>query len=632
MRFSEIVRESQNIIFPAENGFPGTSSYDPEQLGGVILRKVQQLLQPVGLDVVAVGSSARPRRTADGQVIASNDWDGQIDQQHLLQAFPSDDVGAARQLSSAKQQLVHWLNQQGLRARAIGINVHVALPVGKQFVQVDLEVVQNRQHVSQYHLHQIPAGSPCKGKHKQLFLGKLARLQGLMWSAWAGLFRRTAQGKRGELVTSDPDQVAQQLFGAGVRWSQVGDNVEQMIAVLQRINPELLSQALQLAADDPNWEPECLRHMQQLANPQQLSEQYDPQHKRIQHPEDSVFSGAAATRNALAVLRQAAQQPETVSIKPDGRPAIMWGRNSQGEFVMGDKHMWPDLPSSLQQMQQQLATRKTPKPELLALYEKIWSVFESSVPASVQGVFFGDLLYHSTPAQVQQHWQFQPNTVTYRVPVKSQLGQRIARSQAGIMVHTFFAAGSSLGQHITDDVLSQLRPGALLAISDQMPVQRSLPVPAQLTQIQPLLPGLDQLLSAAELRSQRLLSLPALLVQFVNQWIIHQGQMPAAEQLGSEFVSWLQRKSQVSAAQQQRIAEYFQQNAQLVNNMWRIFALLTAAKHQLIAALDQQAAQQLQASTGDVPGQEGFVVHGAGHPVKLVNRFVFSAANLAHLN
>ena len=63
---------------------------------------------------------------------------------------------------------------------------------------------------------------------------------------------------------------------------------------------------------------------------------------RIQHLEDLILgldgqAGSVGAKKAIATLHQVEQQPNTVTIKWDGSPAVIFGRNEKGEFILTDK-------------------------------------------------------------------------------------------------------------------------------------------------------------------------------------------------------------------------------------------------------------------------------------------------------
>ena len=51
----------------------------------------------------------------------------------------------------------------------------------------------------------------------------------------------------------------------------------------------------------------------------------------------SLTKGSAGAKKAIATLHQVEQQPNTVTVKWDGSPAVIFGRNEKGEFILTDK-------------------------------------------------------------------------------------------------------------------------------------------------------------------------------------------------------------------------------------------------------------------------------------------------------
>src|SRR6056297_3032004 len=111
-----------------------------------------------------------------------------------------------------------------------------------------------------------------------------------------------------------------------------------------------------------------------------INEVYDVSKARIDHPEDLVFTqGSAGAKLALDILQKATEPSSEMSFKPDGKPAIMWGRDSGG-FALGDKYMKP-LPHSIEELAQMLQSRRGGgREDLIRMYADIWPAFEASVP------------------------------------------------------------------------------------------------------------------------------------------------------------------------------------------------------------------------------------------------------------
>lgn len=355
-----------------------------------------------------------------------------------------------------------------------------------------------------------------------------------------------------------------------------------------------------------------------------LHEAYDVSRARIDHPEDLVVTaGSSGARLAIQLLQQAVANSQDISIKPDGKPAIKWGRDANG-FAMGDKYMRP-LPHSTEELEQLLSQRRGgTNTYLLNLYRKLWEPFKNSVP-NINGFLFGDLLYSKTPPIQNGQFVIKPNTVEYTVPVRSALGQRIAASEAGIVVHTYIPVDSNTGTHVNNisDIPGVNVNGALLLIDDNISSSTRLKDPG-LAKISSAVAkhatSIDAFLDDGTLSTKRIKALTGLLIKYINDRVRSRNYNNLAE----EFVSWIQ--SNASKAMANNITSHINEHPQGYAAMFAIFLAISAAKQSLIDQLDNTPSN-ISANIAGTPGHEGYLVHSSQGPVKLVDRFKFSAAN-----
>ena len=68
-----------------------------------------------------------------------------------------------------------------------------------------------------------------------------------------------------------------------------------------------------------------------------LTEAADP---RTPHPEDAIFNGSAAAAQQVAGLKAVIANPDNLTIKWDGKPALIFGRDTDGQLAVMDKYMW----------------------------------------------------------------------------------------------------------------------------------------------------------------------------------------------------------------------------------------------------------------------------------------------------
>lgn len=225
------------ILLEGGNVFPDVTAFDHKDVPE-ILKTVNKTLEGTGIKAIPVGSAASPK---PGK--RSGDMDVIVDEQVVLDYFKAKDAKTGR------KALSEFIAKRGLQTAQSGINVHVRVPVGNEFVQVDIMVTPKAEKISKFHTHAIPDFSPYKGVNKQLMLAIHAKDKGYMWSAWQGLFARNPEGKKGEFVSDDLDEIAKTLFGPKADSHTLG-SVESMMKALP---PNKAEELLQKAKADPNW-------------------------------------------------------------------------------------------------------------------------------------------------------------------------------------------------------------------------------------------------------------------------------------------------------------------------------------------------------------------------------------------
>jgi len=224
------------ILNEGGNMFADVTAFDHKDVPA-LLQAVNAALQGTGIRAIPVGSAATPKPGKK-----SGDMDVIVDEPAVLNFFKAKDAKTAR------KALNDYIAKQGLETAQSGINVHVRVPLGDEAHQVDIMVTPNAERVAKFHTHDIPDRSPYKGVNKQLMLAILAKSKGYMWSAWQGLFSRNPEGKKGEFVTDDLDEIAEIL--TGTKNAKVLGSVESILAALPSDQAQAL---LARAKEDPNW-------------------------------------------------------------------------------------------------------------------------------------------------------------------------------------------------------------------------------------------------------------------------------------------------------------------------------------------------------------------------------------------
>jgi|TARA_B110000908_G_scaffold150899_1_gene185248 hypothetical protein len=355
---------------------------------------------------------------------------------------------------------------------------------------------------------------------------------------------------------------------------------------------------------------------------------------RIQHVEDLIlWNGSQGAKKAIATLHQVEQQPNSVTIKWDGSPAVMFGRNEKGEFILTDKSGfsakgYDGKPTSSKGLQQMLMNRpgaSNPDAVKASSYKKfagnmanIWSKVESCVPADFRGYVLGDLLWFTKPDVKDNKYSFTPNTTTYAVKVDSEVGKKISDSEVGVVIH--MAVGLD-GEKSNVD-MTQLQGGSTYIMPPVM-VTKSPGVD---------IPAIDELERFLDKNAQaidKLFAVPPELKmadfgKILYAYINNSVKASNLDDLGNTFQAFVEG-SKLSEPKKKRIMEYINTNMDGFNATFNFIKGIMKVKNMVITALDSQDAD-VEAYTAGQRGGEGYVVD---KDVKLVNRAGFTAANMA---
>ena len=167
----------------------------------------------------------------------------------------------------------------------------------------------------------------------------------------------------------------------------------------------------------------------------------------IPHAEDLIIDdGAAGAERAVAELKGLGKNTDTVTVKWDGFPAVVFGRDAAGQIVFVDKHMYDKVSKGKMEFMSIAAYDEQRGSNRNDLWDKegiIRPLLEKIVPMVKDQYWMGDLMWSHTPATKDGFYVFKPNTVEYKVKIDSPLGDKITKSAGGIAVHTFI---NGLGQ------------------------------------------------------------------------------------------------------------------------------------------------------------------------------------------
>ena len=165
---------------------------------------------------------------------------------------------------------------------------------------------------------------------------------------------------------------------------------------------------------------------------------------RTPHPEDFIFQGSQSAMAVVDAMVTAVNKPQTITIKWDGSPAIVFGRRTaDGMFTMNYKEYIGNTGGQVTSAQELLQYFQQ-NGKNIAVAEKLAKAFNavgSMCPPTFKGFVQGDLMWTDPGTDLQEHdgkfvFKANPHGVTYKVPVNTPIGKEIAGRGIGIAVHS----------------------------------------------------------------------------------------------------------------------------------------------------------------------------------------------------
>lgn len=556
-----------------------------------------------------------------------------------------------------------WAKSKGLNPKdwvaMSGTNVHFKLPIRNErgeiiyhnlepsYAQLDL-MFGNPEFMS-WSMRGEPG--KYKGIHRHILIASIAKAQGMKWSYLNGLVSRTTD----EIITQDPNEIAKKILpGASAKDLTSVESILNFVYKKYKNDPHKIEQLVGEAAatlaehygitlpmpntpavnennDTDEYFLARLRDKIIESGADVLFEGILLEGARIEHPEDLVFEeGSDGIIRAMQALQSLSKDTKAVTIKWDGKPAIIYGRNEKGQFVLTDKSGfaakgYDGRATSVADIKKMMSMRQGDRTELVGLYAKLFPLLEKCIPNGFKGYVWADLLYGQKPDKKGDQWVFTPNTVTYSVDVDSKLGQRIAQTEVGVAIHTYIDESGNTHpvSHIVDSLnkvksVLQVDP----YFSDQPQVTVSSKYQKQIKAILQYANDIDALLKPDNLRLLKITDLPKLMKRYINAKV-SEGNF---NNLASGFLSWL--PSFTTDQKLERMKHHIKEHKQGLAAIFQSFVVITRAKTDIVNQLDKHGGS-VQASVGGEHGHEGYVAGTDQGNIKLVDRMRFSRANFA---
>jgi len=357
---------------------------------------------------------------------------------------------------------------------------------------------------------------------------------------------------------------------------------------------------------------------------------------RIDHPEDLVFDErSAGASKALNAMSQAAKMPHTVTIKWDGSPALIFGRDDQG-YTLTDKSGFSNMkptgtPRSAAELNNMLFMRKPNDPsrqDYAASIASLWPQLQRILPKDFSGYLQADLLWNGVPEVVDGNYVFRPNKISYSIPVDSPLGQRIGRSQAGLTLHTIYDdRADEEGRAIGD--INQMglidNPNLVVMGPEIKELQHTHLSPKLMQTMQALIKksaaGIDEFLNPTALSQNGITDLPDRLKSYVakraNTGTIGLDDAPQG------FVKWIQDPTtNITDRKRANMLKWINDHKVGYSATWAVANQLLKLKDLIKKDIDRQVIGTggVGAVLRDIPGHEGYVADTPSGKIKFVDR------------
>lgn len=547
-------------------------------------------------------------------------------------------------------KLTKWAESHGFDPkewiRKSGVSVHFKAPItGREdqgYIQTDFMFVE-KPDFSKFLMRADPA-STYKGVTRNVLMNSIAKAAGYKLSPNSGLLSRLDNS----FITDQPEQIAKYILNKGATEKDLF-SVEAIISALQN-DPQrdkkledfrgyAEREGLQFESIKEGGSDWLARLRDRIVNQgmEVVTDNRSPykpylaEGARIEHPEDLVFDyGSKGIKQAIDGIKRSAEEPAKVNtIKWDGKPAIVFGRDDSGQFILTDKGGfvatgYNGMATSAKDMARVFSNRKGDYTDLIGVYQKLFPLLQRAVPQHFKGFVQADLLYSATPPVQDNSYVFTPNQVTYRVSDDTPLGKEIGNSDVGIAVHTEIDKPGGTVRPVTTRVLDKV-PGVLALDSTMKDTGSAIELDKGLViKIQDAYneyaPAIDAFLSPQELTRRKITSTPKLMKQYIN-FKVRQG---GFTNMIKDFGPWVTQKIPTQAP---RIIEWMSENQGAVSALFSTFVNIALLKDKLIKDLDNQD-QDIKADIKGVSGHEGYV----GDGIKLVDRDKFSRVNFAANN
>jgi len=382
----------------------------------------------------------------------------------------------------------------------------------------------------------------------------------------------------------------------------------------------------------------------------------------LEHLEDDILNnGSEGGKSSIAFLRSLGKMLSQgdsfnmkITTKWDGAPAIICGIDpTTGMFFVGNKSVFAKTSPKVC-YNFNIIDHYYPTSGLNHVLKECLSYF---MKLGIQGVIQGDLLFTDNTKKVtsvggKQCVVFQPNTITYAIPLDTDLGKRVNASKIGIVFHTHYTGSSlpdmSAGFGVN---VSPYQGNSDIAVFSSDFTDTSGSANFTVSELQKFKSSVNQAEGSLRQASKFLdvmkgsdrYAFNAIFKQFFNTYIRSGNTIPSANKVVTDFAKYYsslidkeidKKKTDKAKEKWEKMKndgmKFIAANQRSIYMTAASYKNLTAAKLMIIRKLEsvKGIGTFLKDGTGyKVTAPEGFVAIKSGSAMKLVDRLEFSAAN-----
>lgn len=580
---------------------------------------------------------------------ASGDMDVFVDEASVIEHFN------AKNVKDAKQQLAAYIHSLGYDVAIKGRNVHVKLfDSHNNAVQIDIMVIPDSANVAQWHQHG-PRGSyndkQFKGASIFILMNSIGKALGYKFDAFSGNLKDRATN---EIVAQGRDKIAKILLNPQATGNDL-NTVSTIYAALANDpkKDEKLAQARADAAKGIISLPESTNNSQWYRATVRDLEMIN-EAARIEHPEDYLLDGSkkaaqAAVDGMIALATELAKAPKdknqtigATSIKWDGKPAVVFGHNKDGTFILTDKSgfsakSYDGKAESIADIESILMHRSKGDVDvynqryagLVTVYADIWPYLEKI--ALKQGYLVGDLLYANKAdnfVQNSSYVKFRPNQVTYTIKSDKPDYNRIAASKMGIAIHSIVPVDGTLDDTEPFDPDTLPKIPEVYVPSNKIKHTRS----ADISDITGIISSLNNAkvavanahLSNLHAKAPGIADLHTMLRTYANKQV-DKGNLNLSV---NQFLDYV-RQARITKNKLTNLTAFVTENKSEFDSAFAAYATVIDAKHKLLSALNEPSMQDVEATIQGIDNNiirshEGLVIALDVGGYKLVDRLGFT--------